>query len=64
MRFLNGFKTVLGAAGLAVVALNDVVHVLPASWRPFVAGGAAVLTALGLVHKAEKRATPAGAERE
>lgn len=55
MRFLNGFKTVVGALGLAVVALNDVVHVLPANWRPYIVGASAVLTALGVIHKAEKK---------
>lgn len=56
MKFLNGLKTAIGLIGGAVVALNDVVHVLPAAWRPFVAGGSAVLLALGLAHKAEKAA--------
>ena len=55
MKFLNGFKTVLGAVGLAVVALNDVVHVLPENWRAPIAAASAVLTALGVVHKVEKR---------
>ncbi|GMV11575.1 MAG: hypothetical protein AMXMBFR55_33090 [Gemmatimonadota bacterium] len=63
MRFLNGFKTALGGLGLLVTALNDSLHVLPDTWRPYVVGASAVLTALGVIHKAEKRqeskATPA-----
>jgi hypothetical protein len=55
MKWLNGLKTALGTVGLAVVALNDVVHVLPEAWRPYIAGASAVLTALGLAHKVEKR---------
>lgn len=60
MRFLNGFKTALGVAGLVVVALSqaNVVTVLPPQWQPYVIGGGAVLTALGIIHKVEKaRAT-------
>lgn len=59
MRFLNGFKTILGGLGLVVVALNDSVHALPDNWRPYIAGASAVLTALGLIHKVEKH-TDAG----
>ena len=58
MRFLNGLKTALGAVGLGLVALSDahVLELLPGAWRPYIAGASAVLVALGLVHKAEKRA--------
>lgn len=55
MKFLDGFKTVLGAVGLVVVALNDSIHLLPETWRPYVAGASVVLTALGVAHKVEKR---------
>ncbi len=57
-RFLNGFKTVLGTLGLAVVYLSDhsTIVLLPENWRPYIAGASAVLTALGLVHKVEKKA--------
>jgi hypothetical protein len=70
VRFLNGLKTALGAVGLAVVALSDahVLELLPAPWRPFVAGASAVLVALGVVHKVEKaadaRAAAEGAGKE
>lgn len=56
MKVLNGFKTLLGAVGLVVVALNDSVHLLPEAWRPYITGAAVVLTALGIAHKVEKRA--------
>lgn len=58
MRVLDGAKTVLGIAGLSLVALSQqgVVDVLPVAWRPYIVGGSTVLTALGLVHKVEKRA--------
>lgn len=63
MRFLNGFKSILGAAGLALVALSDsnVLAVLPESVRPYIAGASAVMLALGLAHKVEKAQTGGGA---
>lgn len=56
-RFLNGFKTALGVLGLAVVALADhsTIVLLPTTWRPYVVGASAILTALGLAHKVEKK---------
>ena len=54
MKFLNGFKTIIGSVGVLVVALNDQAHLLPESWRPWVGGASAILLALGVVHKAEK----------
>lgn len=58
MRFLDGLKTIVGLLGLALVALNQqgVIDVVPTGWRPYIVGGATVLTTLGVVHKAEKRA--------
>lgn len=55
MKFLNGFKSIIGGVGLLVVALNEQSHLLPETWRPYVAGASALLLALGLVHKAEKK---------
>lgn len=55
MRFLNGFKTALGALGLAVYYINDnLIHLIPEPWPAYVAGASAVLTTLGVVHKVEK----------
>lgn len=56
MRFLDGFKTVIGVVGLFVVALSDasVLPLLPERSRPYVTGAAATFLALGLMHKAEK----------
>lgn len=56
MKFLNGFKTIIGAVGLAVVALADasVIVLVPEKARPYITGAAAMLTALGLIHKKEK----------
>jgi hypothetical protein len=60
MRFLNGFKTILGAAGLAIVALSraEVLVLLPVPVQPYIAGASALLLALGIVHKVEKRLLP------
>lgn len=56
MKFLNGWKTITGAIGLVVglVSQREVVVLLPVAWQPYVIGGAAVLTALGVAHKVEK----------
>lgn len=56
MRFLNGVKTLLGLVGLVLVALSDtdVLPLLPRDLQPYITGAAALMTALGLVHKVEK----------
>lgn len=60
MRFLNGWKTVLGVAGtLAGVLLPkvhpDVVSGVLGSADNVVVGAFTMLTLLGVIHKAEKR---------
>lgn len=57
MKFLNGFKTVIGLIGLGLVAISqsDAMVLIPPPAQPYVAGAAALLTALGLVHKIEKK---------
>ena len=58
MKFLDGFKTILGGAVLvaSVVAphIADVATAVGTGAIQMVQGGAIVLTALGLAHKREK----------
>jgi len=72
MKFLNGWKTILGAAGsIAVIvggALGKNVGVIPGVIQTLsdigehinavILGGAAVLGTLGVIHKVEKSKTP------
>jgi hypothetical protein len=56
MKFLNGFKTILGGAGTVVAFLSQaqVLPILPPKVQPYVMGAANVLLALGVIHKYEK----------
>ena len=54
MKALNGYKTYVGLAALVVTTLADNLHLLPPAWVPYVQGAAALLAALGVVHKVEK----------
>lgn len=72
MKFLNGWKTILGAAGSVAVivggALGKNVGVIPGVVQTLsdigehinavILGGSAVLGALGIIHKAEKSKSP------
>lgn len=68
MKFLNGFKTIIGIAGTLATPLialggsvgNVVQHgvnALPAVYQT-VEGAFLMLTALGIIHKVEKAGTP------
>lgn len=60
MKFLDGFKTWLGAIGLAVATVMPKavpeIEAVGTGIISIVQGAFGMLTALGLIHKAEKRA--------
>lgn len=55
MKFLNGFKTIIGTFGLVIVTIaHEAPQLIPEKFQAALAGASAVLVALGLVHKLEK----------